>query len=74
IKKIKMIRDRYGMSVSAESQVNQLLSRGWVLLVIETKEASPNQKDAVFTLGHSDPSADDKIDVNEIYKESLENL
>lgn len=65
IKKIKRIGDRYDDyhgTFPVETQVNQLLSKGWVLLALETEEVSPKNQRTVFTLGHTDPSADDSIE------------
>ena len=54
IKKIKQ--------TDSETHVNQLLSRGWVLLALETKGDSQVGQYAIFTLGHTDPSADDSFE------------
>ena len=56
IKKVIMIEDRYNIPPDAESRVNQLLSKGWVLLALHTKDDL-----LVYTLGHTDASADDSV-------------
>jgi len=60
IKKVTEVGD-YDWLSSAEKRVNQLLSKGWVLLALHTKEMSPNDQVLVYTLGHTDPSADDSV-------------
>ena len=69
IKKVRMVEDRYGMKVGAQSTVNQLLSKGWVLLAVITKEVGPKTQHIIFTLGHTDASADDTVEVK--YPEDL---
>ena len=62
IKKITMVADHYRDSPpGTASCVNQLLSKGWVLLAVHTKEVSPRDQLLVFTLGHTDSSADDSV-------------
>ncbi|MBI4295268.1 MAG: hypothetical protein HY669_03785 [Chloroflexi bacterium] len=61
IRKVKMIEDRHEIPPDAESQVNQLLLKGWVLLALHTKEISAKHQLLVFTLGHTDASADDMV-------------
>ena len=60
IKKVKAVEDFDWLS-PAEEQVNQLLSKGWVLLALHTKELSPKDQVLIYTLGHTDPSADDSV-------------
>jgi len=50
----------------SETHVNQLLSRGWVLLALETKGDSHMGQYAIFTLGHTDPLADDSFKYTQI--------
>ena len=61
IKKVIMIEDRYHDPPDAESRVNQLLSKNWILLNLHTKEVSPKDYCLVYTLGHIDASADDTV-------------
>jgi len=60
IKRVTAVGD-YDWLSSAEKRVNQLLSKGWVLLALHTKEMSPKNQALVYTLGHTDPSADDGV-------------
>ena len=62
VKKVKNIEDRYSIPLDAESQVNQLLAKGWVLLALHTKEISPKEQRLIYTLGHTDVSADDTVE------------
>lgn len=64
IKKVNIIQDHYRSSPpDTDSIVNQLLTKGWVLLALHTKEVSPpNNYRLVFTLGHTEASADDSVE------------
>ncbi len=65
IKKIKRVGEHYDDRQGAfgmETRVNQLLSKGWVLLAVEVEEVSPRGQRGIFTLGHTDASADDTIE------------
>jgi len=62
IKKVKIISDHYRSSPpDTESMVNQLLSKGWILLALHTEEVSPKEQHLIYTLGHTEVSADDSV-------------
>jgi len=59
IKKVKTVR---GAPRDSEQFANQLLAKGWSILDIISCDADTNGPFLVFTLGHTDPSADSTIE------------
>lgn len=70
IKRVKIVDDRYRDNPDTECRLNQLLSKGWILLGISNKVTMPNCSILVFALGHTDSNADDTVQA--IYEASEE--
>jgi len=57
-----------------EKEANVLMKRGWVLLDMYTVETAPRSYRLEFTLGNTDPDADEKLtqeEKDEIYRYTL---
>jgi hypothetical protein len=73
IKKLMSVSSGYTTegNLTACGHVNILVRKGWVLLGMHTVEygASEKQYAMVYTLGSTDPNADDKVTYSEMNEE-----